>query len=110
MALSHSETPGAEAQGSKVISFAEACEKRALRAGLRRILGEQAGAALIADCGRPNWPGWQFLILLLLTLQLALAAQQALGDPVPEQRLARTGAANAVRVVRITRTTRRQAR
>lgn len=44
---------------------------------------------LVPDCGQPQWPGWRWLILLALVLQLGLSAQVALGAEAEQLRTPR---------------------
>ena len=41
---------------------------------------------LIPDCGEPQWPGWRWLVLLALILQLWLSAQVAFGAETDQLR------------------------
>ena len=71
--------------------------RRACEAAARQVALDRFTAGLIADFGHPQWPGWRLLLLLLLTLQIFLVAQQVTGAEVPEQIRPRAGAARRAR-------------
>ena len=78
----------------------ELAEARLLRVW-RAYQSQAETAGLIADFGHPNWPGWQWIIALLLLAQLLLAAQQVLGHDALEQlRVRRPGGPRIERVLR----------
>ena len=49
-------------------------------------MSDDALCDLIPDCGQPQWPGWRWLILLALVLQLCLSAQAVLGAETEQLR------------------------
>ncbi len=49
-------------------------------------MSDDALCDLIPDCGQPQWPGWRWLVLLALILQLWLTAQIAFGADADQLR------------------------
>ncbi|RDD60467.1 hypothetical protein [Ferruginivarius sediminum] len=57
-----------------------------LRAMLAARALDAATAGCIADCGQPRFPYWRLLVAALLALNVAMVAQQALGQELDPMR------------------------